>query len=398
MSWSVARRTGSIERDGRRGTYFILFRWVRFPNAEKPQRIRIYRMRGGAPIGRRLDRAQDTLEQIRDELKKKRPLYRVLLPYIQESAPSSTFGDYWKRFLEAKAEDYAVGELGKSRLSELEGFERRSYLTELWDRPIFEITTRVLEDWRRELLKRRSNRGGTLNRKTVWHIVKDVGGFLRWLHRYGDLEELPKIPEVKLGQRRKPAVPTPEALCRYLAAIPEAARGIFLIRAYNGLRMSEARALRVSDFDFERDVVTLRWVKASTGEADLPTMPVDYEVAEWVRKWINARDRWGPLFRNPSTGEQWTYSSERRVHVEACKEIETYYRMNHTGRHAFGTHAMARTGDPAKVQKAMRHASIVTTMGYVDREQLDIVQTLRPHPDPQRPASVPRGDSAGKKT
>ena len=207
------------------------------------------------------------------------------------------------------------------------------------------------------------------------HVVADVGTFLRWLQRYGEIDEVPPIPEVRLGQVERPPVPSEEALRRYLNAIPEAARGIFLIRAYNGLRMPEARALRVGSYDFERDTVTLRWSK--TGE--LPTLPVDWEVAEWVRRWVDprARLRDAPLFLNPRTGEQWSYSSERRAHVAACGEIGTYYPMNHTGRHAFGTHAVQRSKDIAAVQKAMRHSDPRTTAGYIDREQLDIVHVLR---------------------
>ena len=137
--------------------------------------------------------------------------------------------------------------------------------------------------------------------------------------------------------------------------------------------MPEARALRVGDYDPRARTVKLRWSK--TG--DLPTLPVDWEVAEWIEKWVDLNQPFRPLFRNPNNDEQWSYSSERRVHVAACKKLGTYYKMNHTGRHAFGTHAVVRTRDLAAVQTAMRHADPRTTAGYIDREQLDIVRVLR---------------------
>ncbi len=137
--------------------------------------------------------------------------------------------------------------------------------------------------------------------------------------------------------------------------------------------MPEARALRVGDYDPKQRTVSLRWSK--TGE--LPTLPVDWEVADWIEQHVDLGQPFRPLFRNPSNDEQWSYSSERRVHVAACNKIGTYYKMNHCGRHAFGTHAMGRTKDIESVAKAMRHADVRTTRGYLDRDQLDIVHVLR---------------------
>ncbi len=276
MMFEMARKTGSIEQDHRRGTYYVEFRWVKFPTAPDAARpVRLYRLLGGAPIGRSRERAEALLEGIRAELQLGRPLHQIVSRYLEDRAPETAFRGHWQRFLEAKAEDLDDGEIGASRYGELSAHERRGYLDALLDLSIHAIDARVLDDWRRALQRRRSSRGGTLARKTVRHVVADVGTFLRWLQRYGEIDEVPCIPEVRLGQVERQPVPSEEALRRYLDAIPEAARGIFLIRAYNGLRMPEARTLRVGSYNLERDTVTLRWSK--TGE--LPTLPVDWEVA-----------------------------------------------------------------------------------------------------------------------
>ena len=181
-------------------------------------------------------------------------------------------------------------------------------------------------------------------------------------------------------------------LKNYLASIPEQKRGLWLIRAHNGLRPSEARELNVQDYDFQRDTVTLRHSKKSgpRNEVELVTFSVDWEVAEWIHRWVDPRDAvrgYAPLFQNPDSyndHHRWTPASERRVHVAACAEIGAYFKPNHCGRHAFGTHAMRRlkerTGayDIAAVQKAMRHADPRTTQGYIDRDVIDIVHVLRP--------------------
>ena len=155
--------------------------------------------------------------------------------------------------------------------------------------------------------------------------------------------------------------------------LAEEARGLWLVRAYNGLRPSESQALQVRDYDRERKAITLRLTK--TG--DLPTLPLDWEVTEWIEKWVDFSQPFAPLFANPHTGRAWKRTAEVDLHNAACLEIGTYFRPNHVGRHAFGTHAVKRTRDLAAVQKAMRHASPKTTAGYLDREQLDIVKVLR---------------------
>ena len=67
-----------------------------------------------------------------------------------------------------------------------------------------------------------------------------------------------------------------------------------------------------------------------------------------------------------------------RIHSATSQATGVYFRPDHCGRHAFGTHALQRTQDIAAVQKAMRHTDPRTTEGYIDREQLDIVHVLRP--------------------
>jgi hypothetical protein len=48
--WLMGRAAGTIERDPRRGTYCIRFRWVKFPTAARGREVRVYKMIGGAPI------------------------------------------------------------------------------------------------------------------------------------------------------------------------------------------------------------------------------------------------------------------------------------------------------------------------------------------------------------
>ena len=53
----------------------------------------------------------------------------------------------------------------------------------------------------------------------------------RWLVEAGELGEVPKLPQVKIGPEKKPPVRTEDTLLAYLEAVPEELRGRWLIRA-----------------------------------------------------------------------------------------------------------------------------------------------------------------------
>ena len=236
--WEMARDTGTIQRDRRRGSYYVQFRWVRFPTAEKPRTVRLYRLIGGAPIGNNREKAEFLLEGIRGELTSRGidRLPQILARYLGDRAPENAVSGHWTRFLEAKREELADGEIGSDRYRELAAMKDRGYLQPLCGQSIHSIDKRVLREWVRWLRKHPARRGGTLKMKSVKNIVTDFAAFLRWLYGEEEIERLPEIPVIRVKNEQRPAVPTEDALERFLEAIPEEARGLWLVRAYNGLR------------------------------------------------------------------------------------------------------------------------------------------------------------------
>lgn len=248
------------------------------------------------------------------------------------------------------------------------------------------------------------------------HVVGDFLQFDGWLvaqhrvhprmHALAKPKGMPPLP--KGGQ----PVPDADTLRRYLDAIPEELRGLFLARSYDGLRPSEARRMNVADFDFRSGVLRIDVSDTKTAEGAAP-MLLDWEVREWLDRYVpkaERLDRTRPLFRNPraltpaSRGRaramaakrgveavvdgRWTESAEKGAHDAACRAIGVYFPPNIFGRHAAGTHMLQRskerTGahDIDAVRRKLRHRHRATTERYVDREVIEcaIVERLPPRP------------------
>ncbi len=384
MPFWMAERIGRVAWDPGRRSWFLDFRWVRFPGADKPRRVRLY----NSPLFGKIESkkmAEKALARIRGQLDD-RALHQVLARYIELNAPENSFLRYWRLFLEEKAEDFRVGEIGAKRLSELESYERRGYLNPLEHESVFAIRTGSLEDWKRWLLRtkfqgstgrpsfRKTSRLSSrperrrIKPNTVRHIVADVGTFLRWLHRRGDIDTIPEIPEVKIGRTRySPTVPSEATKDAILAAVPEPKRGLFLARSYMGLRPSEARSVAVSAYHPERGMLHLTNTK--TGHPRY--LPLHDYVEEWLAKYVPRTRRLKgsePLFQNPDGREpdkRWTPASERRAWLAACRQVGVTIKPNEGGRHAFGTHAAARGLGDVRLQKYMGHADPRSTSRYI---------------------------------
>lgn len=119
--------------------------------------------------------------------------------------------------------------------------------------------------------------------KSVRHIVNAFMGFARWLAAQQLIDAVPKKPALEPPAERRLPVPDEEFVDRYLAAIPNSARGLFLVRSRDGLRPSEARRLHIEDYDFERRELTIRLTKTEKGKRRIP---VDWETAEWIENWV----------------------------------------------------------------------------------------------------------------
>lgn len=346
---AMARTWGTIQRDARRGTYYVEA-W----HDGKPYRVRRIPLAGGGALPiRSRELALEVLESIRADYRNGRTKMQALAPYLSADASELAFSTHWARFIEAKRQQGQHDrQLSSKRLAELEGHERRGHLAPLWSSPIHTISAGELEDLRDHAF------GLGLAPKTVWNLTRDVGAFLHWLERRGDLDRCPPLPAVRVPDYT-PRIPSPATLDAILGAIVDPQRGQYLARGRMGLRPSEAWRADA------RDVTADGLVVRGKGNRNR-VLPWADDVLDWLA--AHPPEPFGPLFPNPrgTTEERrWTHSASRRIWRAACKAVGAGdVRENEGLRHAFATHRAGEGVDMEKLSRVLGHTSSKTTRRY----------------------------------
>lgn len=375
----MARAFGTLaadRRSGRATTYYLRF------NLDGT----VYRIRR-VPVGRswirigtNRDLAREVLDEIRADIRRGAGQLQAIAPYLGEDAEEVSFRRHWSEFVAAKKLLHEQGRLSAGRIFELRRHEPRGHLDPLLGLSIHSIRFRELEDWQGWLFTARG-----LGPRSVHHLVADVGTCLRWCLRRGDLVSVPELPTTPIPDH-EPSIPTPEQQDRLLAAIPWEVAGYFLARGFMGIRDEEAARANVGDYHFGEPDAEGRYLDQLTVRAKgsrRRTVPVDHEVARWVREVHDSRrlEAWpamadGPLFPNPramGADKRWTPASRRRVMIAAMEAAGVKTRPNEALRHCYGTrianHLLrdgATAGDASrKIMAMMGHTSVSTSNRYV---------------------------------
>jgi integrase len=180
---------------------------------------------------------------------------------------------------------------------------------------------------------------------------------------------LPKSPlsrrtAPKAGKQRA-YVATTEQVWDLHDAMPDGLRPAVLLAAFAGLRVAEAVALRVSDVDFMRGIITpaiqYPGVELKTEESKNPVpIPQDLclELSKNHTKWGSGTlvtNEWG---RSISPHRLEVRFREARVGVAGLPEGFRFHDL----RHYFASLLISKGLDVKVVQKSLRHASAKTTL------------------------------------
>jgi integrase/recombinase XerC len=148
-----------------------------------------------------------------------------------------------------------------------------------------------------------------------------------------------------------------EALLARLAAAegPLARRDETLVRLLlgSGLRIGSAVGLDVGDVDLDRGELAVRRTKGDRPE----TVYLSSDLVVRLRQFIGDRKD-GPLFTTASGERLTTRQAARRFAATGAPG------SLHGLRHTFATALLAKTGDLALVQAALRHRAIASTTVY----------------------------------
>ncbi len=128
----------------------------------------------------------------------------------------------------------------------------------------------------------------------------------------------------------------------------------------SGLRRSELLNMKITDIDFERNVVIVRQGK---GKKDRQTLLSD-TFKLLLGKYISDYQPKEYLFEG-ATGDKYSERSLERVVKESAKRVGISKHVTpHTFRHSFATHLLENAVDIRYIQELLGHSSIKTTERY----------------------------------
>ena len=311
--------------------------------------------RGRPPAGyvtKRLaeDWLRDTLDQVR----------RGTLPAMVRTG--ATFADAAAEWLRYVEHDRA------RKPSTVQGYRiivRSTLLPAFGDKPLENITTRMIESWLAGLETAASTR-----RKA---LVLMHGIFQRARKVYG-LTVNPVADVEKPVQRRSGDIDVyspEEVMALVRAAGSEQDAAIFMVAAFTGLRRGELVALRWRDVDFASHTIRVR-ASFAGGHLTTPksgkvrSVPMAPQVAVALAK-LGQRPAWTADDDLVFTGPRGEYLDARalvRRYETALKRAGLRRLRFHDLRHTFGTRMIAKA-DIRRVQEWMGHADIQTTQKYL---------------------------------
>lgn len=187
-----------------------------------------------------------------------------------------------------------------------------------------------------------------------------VRAFYRWCqifeHRLDD-------PTVRITPLRKPHKESRfvgrEDLDRLLATLPPDLRRAVALGAYGGLRVSEAAGLEWSDIDLDSRRAIIRGKGGKERRIGFTPTLLDFILPECQGNVVRAG---GKPFSG-HTLQQKVNAAIRDAGVDA-----TFHNL----RHRFGFKAAEAGVPPTSIARAMGHASLSTTMGYIAAVDSDL--------------------------
>lgn len=135
---------------------------------------------------------------------------------------------------------------------------------------------------------------------------------------------------------------------------------MFLFGIYSGLRISDILKFRVRDV---RDKKTIMIREKKTGKEK--RFPVNRELHEVLEAYIQGREEYEFLFKNPARNKPISRQQAYNILSEAGKQFGVDRIGTHTLRKTFGYHIYQRTKDAAMLMDIFNHSDIHITLRYI---------------------------------
>jgi integrase/recombinase XerD len=193
-------------------------------------------------------------------------------------------------------------------------------------------------------------------------------------------ETVEDIPRMRPG-KTLPNVYGQGDMWKILECISNEKHKMIMMLTYGcGLRLAEINLLRLTDIDWDRNVIRIHG--KGSKERDLP---LDQCLAEPLRRYLKSNPNLHYLFEGSSKGRPYPRRTIEKIYDNACKKAGVQRKGGiHTLRHSFATHLLEQGVDLRQIQVLLGHTNIKTTQIYthVSREEIAKIRSplasLRP--------------------
>lgn len=219
----------------------------------------------------------------------------------------------------------------------------------------------------------------TVSRKMLLNVLGTLSSMLRTADNWGYTCEGVNFRKLALPERtvtEQPAFFTADQVRAILSEAKGQYRVMFAIAAMAGLRAGEILALQVGDFDFEKNLLTVRrsvWrgkvstPKTSTSQA---VLPIPGALAKIVREHIETvKGEW--LFLNSRGNLFIAENVVRQALAPILKKLKLPPCGFHAFRHTHATLLLYNGATPQETQAQLRHADPRMTIGVYSHVQVE---------------------------
>lgn len=274
----------------------------------------------------------------------------VYLPYAKLDLRHSTYKDYSADIFEK----HLRSRLGNIRI--------RDFRTTNGQKILDDIATK---------------NAGVVNHKTLLRIKSFLSGVFKHARRAGYLDSENPMRDTKCAGRSKKfegMTYSSDEVKQMIAVLPEPARTVIALAAMTGLRHSEIRGLRWSDYDEQNNLLHVRraiWrthiqeTKTESSEDSVPVLPALRLMLFVHRDNVKPKSEQEYIFAGPRRGAPLNLANlVRRVIKPALKESKIPWRGWHAFRRGLATLLYSAGVSPKVIAAVLRHADIGTTLSY----------------------------------
>jgi integrase len=220
---------------------------------------------------------------------------------------------------------------------------------------------------------------GVVNHKTLLRIKSFLSGVFKHARQTGYLDSENPMRDTKCAGRPQKFVGQTYGSAevkRMIKILPEPARTVVALAAMTGLRHSEIRGLRWSDYEEHNNLLHVRralWrthiqeTKTESSEDSVPVLPALRLMLYQYRYEIKPKSDSEYMFAGPRRGTSLNLANlVRRVIVPAFAKAEPplVWKGWHAFRRSLGTYLYSAGVSPKVIAGILRHADIGTTLQY----------------------------------